>query len=190
MSRNTPLLGMLLVLCLVVSIGGCKNKTQPDTTPEPPAATNEPARSPEPDPNARVEVENDGFDEQAVEQREMPRLSRSQVDEMMINVYFGFDEYDLTEDTRRVLQSNADVLQNNRDFSVVIEGHCDERGTIEYNLALGEKRARAVRDYLVSLGLSPSRLRIVSFGEERPADRGRTESAWSQNRRAEFRSEQ
>jgi peptidoglycan-associated lipoprotein len=189
MSRNTPLLGMLLVLCLAITVSGCKKKAPETTVPDEPPATQTQPRTQEP-AEPKVEVEDSGFGEQGAEEQELPRMTRSQLDQAMQTVYFGFDQYDLTEETRRVLQGNANVLQENRDFKVVIEGHCDERGTIDYNLALGEKRARAVRDYLVSLGLSPSRLRIVSYGEERPADPGHGESAWAKNRRAEFRAEQ
>jgi len=188
MSRKTPLLVLLLVPCLLVAVSACKKKTEPETIPEPPDTTQqaEPPEAAEPP----QEIESGGFDSGEVEQEEMPRLSGEDLDRMLTTVYFAFDQYDLTDETRRMLQANANVLQNNRDFSVVIEGHCDERGTIEYNLALGEKRARAVRDYLVSLGLGAARLRIVSYGEERPGASGHTEAAWAKSRRAEFRTEQ
>jgi peptidoglycan-associated lipoprotein len=102
-------------------------------------------------------------------------------------IYFQFDSYELTEEQRSLLRRNAAVIQQHEMLSVRVEGHCDERGTIEYNLALGERRASVVRDYLVSLGVEAGRIRIVSYGEERPADPGKDEEAWSQNRRAEFR---
>ena len=101
-------------------------------------------------------------------------------------VYFDFDKSDLTDETRRVLRQNADWLKANGEYAVVIEGHCDERGTIEYNLALGQRRAQAVQDYLVNLGISAERMRNKSFGEEQPADPGHDEAAWSRNRRAAF----
>ena len=121
---------------------------------------------------------------------EIPPPSAAELSRQLQDVYFAFDKYDLSDESRRILQGNAGVLNEHAAFRVVIEGHCDERGTIEYNLALGEKRARAVRDYMVGLGLSPSRLRIVSFGEERPADPSHSETAWAKNRRAEFKAEQ
>ena len=93
---------------------------------------------------------------------------------------------DLTEVTRRVLEENAGILKGADGFDVVVEGHCDDRGTIEYNLALGQRRAAAVRGYLVSLGVSARQLRTVSYGEERPSVDGSGESFWSRNRRAEF----
>jgi len=101
-------------------------------------------------------------------------------------VHFDFDKYDLRPEAIRTLGDNAASMKQYPQFKVRIEGHCDERGTVEYNLALGEKRARAARDYLVSLGTPAGRLSIVSFGKERPLDPGHNESAWAQNRRDEF----
>lgn len=102
------------------------------------------------------------------------------------DVLFDYDSYDLSSDGRSTLQSNANWLRNNSLVRVEIEGHCDERGTVEYNLALGAKRAKAVRDYLVSLGVSPERLSTISYGEELPLCRDMTEGCWQQNRRAHF----
>ena len=101
-------------------------------------------------------------------------------------VYFDFDRSEIREDARRVLQSNVDSLKKS-DSAVTIEGHCDERGDEEYNLALGERRANAVRKYLVNRGVSRSNLRTLSYGESKPAASGHDESAWRWNRRAEFR---
>jgi peptidoglycan-associated lipoprotein len=101
-------------------------------------------------------------------------------------IYFDFDKYTLKTDAKSALGTNARTMRENGDASVLIQGHCDERGTVEYNLALGEKRAKAARDYLVDLGISADRIRTISYGEERPANPGHDESAWSQNRRAEF----
>jgi peptidoglycan-associated lipoprotein len=102
------------------------------------------------------------------------------------DVYFDFDKADLTEDARMRLSKNADWLKANPAFQATIEGHCDERGTAEYNLALGEKRALAAKTYLVSLGVPADRLRTVSYGKEFPFDPGHDEGAWSKNRRAHF----
>jgi len=104
----------------------------------------------------------------------------------LADVRFDLDSAALTDDARAILERHALWLQGRRDARVTIEGHCDERGTVEYNLALGEQRARAVRDYLVSLGVSGDRLRSVSFGKERPLDPAATEEAYSKNRRAHF----
>lgn len=102
------------------------------------------------------------------------------------DVFFAFDEYELDDVAMSTLARNARILKEHDDVVVLIEGHCDERGTIEYNLALGEKRAKAVRDYLVSLGVPDARLRVTSYGESRPFALGSSEEAWAQNRRAHF----
>lgn len=102
------------------------------------------------------------------------------------DVLFEFDSYDLSLNARSTLQSNAEWLRSNSQVRVEIEGHCDERGTVEYNLALGAKRAKAVRDYLVSLGISAERLSTISYGEELPLCHEPTEDCWRQNRRAHF----
>jgi len=100
------------------------------------------------------------------------------------DVFFDYDQSSLSDDTRDKLARNADLLRGQPQFSLTIEGHCDERGTNEYNLALGEQRANAVRDYLASLGVGGDRMRTISYGEERPACTESDESCWSQNRRA------
>jgi peptidoglycan-associated lipoprotein len=102
------------------------------------------------------------------------------------DVYFGFDRYDLTEEGRTTLKANADWLKRNPASRVQIEGHCDERGTADYNLALGAKRAQTAKDYLVSLGIGVDRLSTISYGEEIPVCREQTEECWVQNRRARF----
>jgi peptidoglycan-associated lipoprotein len=100
------------------------------------------------------------------------------------DIYFDYDESTLTDDTRDKLSRNADLLKSNPQFSITIEGHADSRGTNEYNLALGERRASAVKEYLGSLGVAGDRLRTISYGEERPVCTQEEESCWSQNRRA------
>ena len=102
------------------------------------------------------------------------------------DIHFDFDRYDLREDARRTLAENAAVLKRNRRPRILIEGHCDERGTVEYNLALGEKRAQAAQTYLIRLGIDAARIRTVSYGKERPLDPGHNEVAWARNRRAHF----
>lgn len=101
-------------------------------------------------------------------------------------IHFDFDKFDLRPDALEVLEANADWLKQHTAFSLVIEGHCDERGTNEYNMVLGDKRANAARNWLVDAGVNPSRIRTISYGEERPLAPGHSESAWSRNRRAEF----
>jgi len=101
------------------------------------------------------------------------------------DVYFAFDKYDLDDESMGTLSRNARILRE-AGVMILISGHTDERGTVEYNLALGERRAMAVKDYLVSLGVSASNMRVTSYGESRPFSHGSTEDAWAQNRRAHF----
>jgi peptidoglycan-associated lipoprotein len=101
------------------------------------------------------------------------------------DVFFGYDKYDLDDAAMGVLTANARILKE-AGVTVMVAGHCDERGTIEYNLALGEKRAKAARDYLVTLGVPAGNLRVTSYGESRPFATGSGEAAWAQNRRAHF----
>lgn len=100
-------------------------------------------------------------------------------------VYFDYDKSDLRNEAREILKKNADRMMKS-DAKIRIEGHCDERGSAEYNLALGERRAKSVQQYLITLGVAADRLSIISYGKEKPAVTGQDESAWSKNRRAEF----
>jgi len=102
-------------------------------------------------------------------------------------VYFSFDQHTLTDKARKVLAANARILETSPTLKVRIEGHCDSRGSDEYNLALGERRTYVVKNYLVSLGVAPDRLETISYGEELPADSAMNEIAWAMNRRAEFK---
>lgn len=99
-------------------------------------------------------------------------------------VFFGLDQYDLSPEARKTVSAQAAWLKTRAGVSVTIQGHADERGTREYNLALGERRAQSVKDYLISLGVEPNRVSIISFGKEQPEVVGSNEAAWSQNRRA------
>ena len=100
--------------------------------------------------------------------------------------YFDLDSYTLRDDARAALDRDAKLLRDNPTVNVTIEGHCDERGTAEYNQSLGERRAQAARDYLVAAGIPDTRLQIVSYGKERPFSTGHDEASWQQNRRAHF----
>ncbi|HVM96378.1 MAG TPA: peptidoglycan-associated lipoprotein Pal [Candidatus Acidoferrales bacterium] len=102
------------------------------------------------------------------------------------DVHFGFDSFELDEQARGALRENAAWLKDNGSEKVEIEGHCDERGTVEYNLALGAKRARATKDYLATLGVSSDRLTTISYGEELPLCSEHTEDCWARNRRSHF----
>jgi peptidoglycan-associated lipoprotein len=101
-------------------------------------------------------------------------------------IYFAFDDHNLTADAETELNNFANYLATNPGVQVQVEGHCDERGTIEYNLALGEKRAQSVKNYLSNLGVDSSRVMTISYGEEKPVSEGHDEDSWSRNRRAEF----
>jgi len=103
-------------------------------------------------------------------------------------IHFDFDRSDVRPGDMKVLDGNADWMQANRAASVMVEGHADERGTTEYNLALGERRARAARDYLISRGVEAGRITVLSYGEDHPACKEHKEACWAQNRRVEFRS--
>ena len=109
-------------------------------------------------------------------------------EELIVNVgdrvFFGYDSSDLDSDALELLQDQVAWLKQNSNVSVTIEGHCDERGTREYNLALGEKRAQAVKNYLIGLGINPDRVSTISYGKERPAVVGSNDGAWAQNRRS------
>lgn len=103
------------------------------------------------------------------------------------DIFFAFDQYSISDEARPILEANARALRRFPNTRIVIEGHCDERGTEEYNLALGDRRANAVKEYLVSLGIAASRIDTISYGEERPFATGQDEASWAQNRRAHFR---
>jgi peptidoglycan-associated lipoprotein len=104
----------------------------------------------------------------------------------LADVHFEYDRATLTDEAKATLEKHALWLQGHRDAKVTVEGHCDDRGTTDYNLALGEQRARVARDYLASLGVSAGRMRTVSYGKERPLVKGENEQAYAQNRRAHF----
>ena len=122
----------------------------------------------------------------------MPRIDRRGfIDDINRNsplkpVFYGLDAAEVDAEGQKVLQANADLLRRYATWQISIEGHCDERGTAEYNLALGERRAVAARNYLVSLGIPAERVKTVSYGKEFPFDPGHSEEAWSKNRRAHF----
>ncbi len=123
---------------------------------------------------------------QAEAMREAEMAEMAQAAFVNEDIYFAFDSFLLDPEAERILGEKAAWLQDNANASVQIEGHCDERGTSDYNLALGERRANAVRQYLTVLGIDSGRLSTISYGEEQPLDPGHDEAAWSRNRRAHF----
>lgn len=108
-------------------------------------------------------------------------------DAALKTAYFDYNKSALRKDSKAALKENAEYLKDNVNLEILIEGYCDERGTIEYNMVLGQRRASAVRNYLGKLGISRGRISTISYGEERPVDYGHNEAAWSKNRRAEIK---
>jgi peptidoglycan-associated lipoprotein len=158
---------MLATILSLVAIAGCGGKKAVD---EPPTdAASAPVEEPKETP----------VEEPTSEPADMSPISIS-------DVFFDFDKYNLTAEAKGTLEANAREIKRVGDASVTVEGHCDERGTKAYNLALGEKRANAAKDYLVSLGVTASRITTISYGKERPFDDGHDETAWAKNRRAHF----
>jgi peptidoglycan-associated lipoprotein len=188
---------LLLTLCLLLALAlatGCPKKPPADTV-ETRAPATEAEAAPEDAPAETGMVERvddtgsfEADDTRAEEIEGVDYNDPADITEkrLLQTVYFGYDRFDLSETTRRTLKENATKLQAYPSWRVRVDGHCDERGTIEYNLELGAKRARAVVEYLGQLGVDVTMLEVRSFGEERPQAMGNDEAAWSQNRRAEF----
>ncbi len=122
-------------------------------------------------------------EEELFQQKSLEELNKDQVLKM---IHFDFDMYAIREDMKPVMQANANWLLKFPSVEVLVEGHCDERGTIEYNIALGEKRAEAAKNYLVSLGLNAAKVKIISYGKSKPLVQGVDEASYFRNRRAEF----
>jgi peptidoglycan-associated lipoprotein len=190
MSRRL-LLTPTLIVAVALLVGGCSRRTKPVTTAQPAPTTSEASTVPTPPPAPRggqpvVDSQPTiapAIVEDSLAERTLEDLNR---DSPLKPAYFGLDSAELDDEGRTIVAANAEVLRRNSGWTVTVEGHCDERGTAEYNLALGERRAQAARSYLLSLGIPASRLRTVSYGDEYPFDRGHTNDAWSRNRRAHF----
>jgi peptidoglycan-associated lipoprotein len=177
---------LIVALCAAAA---CGKKQPPVARPLPPPAatppTTAPARPPAP-PEPVTEptvVPPEPVPDDAIASASLDDLNRNSP---LKPVFFEYDSDELTAAAQHTLDENASVLKRYSSWTVTIEGHCDERGTPEYNLALGERRAVAARAYLVSLGLSADRLRTVSYGKEFPFDPGHDEAAFAKNRRAHF----
>lgn len=162
----------VFALCIIVALSSCSKKdvvaNEPAMNPTEGAGTGEGAAA----PGAGEPVGTSGAGEAASSDLQA--------------VHFAFDSYAITGESRAALKANAQWLKDNPNATVQIEGHCDERGTSEYNLALGERRAAAAKNYLVKLGVKKARLSTISYGSERPVDPGHDEAAWAKNRRAAF----
>lgn len=171
---------MLIIATLAVALAGCET-TQEDT-----ATTSGDGRSN--DVAAATPGETGSPPPTQITAQPMSPSDRGgSVEDFVVNVgdrvFFAFDRYDLTEEGRAIVERQAAWLARYPNVTITVEGHADERGTREYNLALGERRATAVRDYMTALGVAPSRVSIISYGKERPFDTRSNEAAWAKNRR-------
>jgi peptidoglycan-associated lipoprotein len=193
MSRHAlRLSAWLMALALTtVACGGKKPPVARPTPPPPPATTDTQPPAP-PAPLAEPEPDVSSVPlEPSVSGSALPDYNARSLDEInrespLQPVFYGLDSSEVSGDNVGVLQKNAEILRQYPNWVVTIEGHCDERGTAEYNLSLGERRAQAARSYLISLGIPADRLRTVSYGKEFPFDPASTEEAWAKNRRAHF----
>lgn len=180
MSRST--VGWWLAVALVLSVAACGgHNPAPESQPTPDTMGSETET-----PNADADAE---ARERARREEEARRRAAERERALAVireRVHFDFDKADIRSDAEQVLQRKVAVLREYPGVQLRIEGHCDERGSNEYNLALGQRRAEAVKHYLTSYGLSPDRFTTISYGEERPLVDGHDEDAWAQNRRAEF----
>jgi peptidoglycan-associated lipoprotein len=182
--RRTAVLSLLLV---TLAVGGCAKKKPPVARPIPPPPAGSTTVTPPPEPPAPAPEPTTVPAEPVAEDS----IAAGSIDDINRNsplkpLFFGLDVAEVDAEGQKVLQANADLLRRYATWQISIEGHCDERGTAEYNLALGERRAVAARNYLVSLGIPAERVKTVSYGKEFPFDPGHTEEAWSKNRRAHF----
>lgn len=177
MRQTLAIVGLLAT----VTFAGCGKTPPPAPPPPPPVAPAAPPPAPPPTaPPAAPAVVNEYERIKAMASDEIDRLG------LLAEIRFDFDRSDIREGDRAILSKNAEVLKKFDFLRVTVEGHCDERGTVEYNLALGERRARAAYDYLVSLGVPAERLRTVSYGKEIQVCNESNEACWQRNRRAKF----
>lgn len=178
---------VLIVFLLIITIGCTKKYSKPTEeviTPE------ETVKEEVVKPEKAEGMEEEVVEEVVVFEEEKVVESAISVEEQAKSIFqdilFDYDKYDIRPDARPVLNAAASFLNKNKEINIVVEGHCDERGTNEYNLALGEKRSKAAKNYLVSLGVSPERMIVITFGEEKPVCSEQNESCWQNNRRAHF----
>lgn len=184
---------MILFLCLVFTIGSllmmsscAKKQVQVEDTAGAPTAPPPETKDMGPTEDERAAAEAERR-RQAMLAEEAARKLEGEISMFESEkIYFDFDRSELKPEARAVLTKKADWLRSNPKYKVRIEGHCDERGSTEYNLALGERRANAAWKFLNALGVSGERMSVISYGEERPDDPGHNEQAWSKNRRDEF----
>jgi peptidoglycan-associated lipoprotein len=172
----------VLALAAVTSMAACAKKAPPaPPPPPPPVAPEAPPPAPAPPPRAEVAPVVDEY-------ARLKAMSAEEIEKsgLLKEIFFDFDKADIREQDRATLSQNAASLKRFDFLRITVEGHCDERGTVEYNLALGERRAKAASDYLLSLGVEADRLKTVSYGKEVPTCTQSTEECWQRNRRAHF----
>ncbi|CAB1077248.1 Tol-Pal system peptidoglycan-associated lipoprotein PAL [Olavius algarvensis Delta 1 endosymbiont] len=188
MQKNWTVLALTLALALLMTaaVSSCAKKK---ISSEPATATAEEEAQRRAEEQARqreLERQQDFKEEDLSEETAEQRTVSARTIFENEDVYFEFDSVRLAPDAQEILVKKAKWLRANPNAKVTIEGHCDNRGTNEYNLALGEGRAQSARDFLVDLGIRPSRINTISYGEERPIDRTQSEAGWASNRRAHF----
>jgi peptidoglycan-associated lipoprotein len=177
-------------LVAMLAVGACAKKTPPVARPMPPppatgtgTTTGKPPAPPEPVPDTTPIPPEPPIADDPLASGDLDVINKNSPFQP---VFFGLDSYEVDSAGQQSLNTNSSILKKYPTWIITIEGHCDERGTAEYNLALGEKRALAAKTYLVSLGIPADRVRTVSYGKEFPFDPGHSEGAWSKNRRAHF----
>ena len=174
---------VLAALSALLLVSACAKKPEPVVTPPPQTTERAPTTDVAPDTTPAGPVD-------AQEQAPPPSIQELQAEAersgLLGDVFYQFDKYDLRSDARDRLQKNAEYMKQNPSLRFNIEGHCDERGTNEYNIALGQSRSTSALDYLVSLGVAANRFKTISYGEERPFCTESTEACWQKNRRARF----
>ena len=189
---------LVLILCLGLLLTGCPKKTVMKEEPsmrkaeEPVAEREKAAKLAAEQEAARIREEEakkakeKEFEKSMVAKKEPGIAGEVFESRLLKDIHFDFDRYDILPEDAQILKENAALLMNYPKVKIQVEGHCDERGTNEYNLALGERRANAAKKYLVSLGVSTDRISSISYGEEKPLDTGHNEEAWAKNRRGHF----
>ena len=170
-------------LSALLLVSACGGKKDPVITPPPQTTERAPTTDVAPDTTPAGPVD---AQEQAPPQSIQELQAEAERSGLLGDVFYDFDKYDLRAEARDRLAKNADFMKRNPELRFTIEGHCDERGTNEYNIALGQSRSTSALDYLVSLGVSGSRFKTISYGEERPFCTESTEVCWQKNRRARF----
>jgi peptidoglycan-associated lipoprotein len=170
-------LAVVLIFSFAVS---CKKKPKEVPPPPPPQQQEQPVVE---KVEAPVVQEPQLTEEEMFLQKSLDQINR---EKPLGTIYFDYDRALVRDDARAVLDGNAAWLKKFRTAKILVEGHCDERGTEEYNLALGEKRAKSAQDYLLSMGIASDRIKIISYGKSQPINPGHDESAWQMNRRAQF----